>query len=144
MKSILFLSTFLLMTTYAYAGANAVNAYEPWAKYADNISECTPEQFILPEPDYSNLSEEDKKGLRISTQPQTYKIHGWENGKCVVSNQDTPVAGTITTGIQYCNFSKEDLDTVSTFAREIAINGRSKTLEQSYVTLLKKDCMMVY
>lgn len=145
MKSTIFLSTFLLLlTTCAYAGANTGNIYKPWSKYGDNISTCTPEQFILPEPDYSNLSADERKGLRESKELQVYKIHGWEDKKCVVSNKDNPVPGKITTGIQYCNFPKEDLDMVSTFAREIAINGKSKTLEQSYVNVLKKDCMMVY
>jgi hypothetical protein len=50
----------------------------------------------------------------------------------------------VSTGIQYCNFSKEDLDLVSTFAREIALNGKSTTLKQDYVKLLKKACIMVY
>jgi hypothetical protein len=133
-----------MIITDAFAVGQTKNIYEPWDEYADRIPNCMMDQFILPEPNYADLTVDEKKDLRISQQLQEYKIYGWDNGKCVISNKDYAAPGTITTGSQFCTFSKEDLSTISAFARDVAKDGQSKTYMHPYVELLKKNCELVY
>lgn len=133
-----------MLVSETYALGNTTNIYSPWMKYANLIQKCQVTQIILPEPNYSMLSSTEKEGLRISKNLQTYQIHGWDNKKCIVSNKDHVDPDTITVGTQYCDFEKEDLNTVALFARDIAKNGQSKTYVRDYINVLKKSCTIVY
>lgn len=126
------------------AGGHTTNIYEPWMEFANRMKTCQTDQFILPEPNYSALSPSVKEGLRTSKNLQVYKIHGWENGKCVVSHKDQAAPGTINIETQYCDFTREDLSLVVSFAEDVAKNGQSDTYGHEYVNLLKKVCTLVY
>ncbi len=133
-----------LIITKTFAGGNNTNIYQPWIEYANRMKTCQTDQFILPEPNYSGLTAAEKEGLRISSNLQIYKIHGSENGKCIVSNKDQPAPGTINIETQYCDFSKEDIQTIVSFAEDVAKNGQSNTYVREYVNVLKKSCTLVY
>jgi hypothetical protein len=117
--------------------------YSGWSNYAESVANCTSEEFILMEPGFPNAKPEELQGVRVGKGWQFYKVHGWNEDSCIVSNKDNPQPGVVTTGIQYCTFPKSALGVVSKYAQEIA-SGEKVTAEKDYIQILKKYCMVAY
>jgi len=127
-----FLTLFFIRNAIA---DGSVSHDKSWLNYAKTIESCTPKEFTLSLPNFTFLTSDEKKALHISNTVQEYKIHGFENGKCVVSNKDHLPPGYVSINTQYCTFSKGDLQIVAKFARSLAeaSRGKAKILGQEYV-----------
>jgi hypothetical protein len=145
---------FLMNTNSAYAEnstSNEVDYGSKWSAYSDNIKNCTPGVFQLPNVvliSMLKMAQQANSSTAVpslsSIPPITYTILGWQSGKCQVkvtqmmpNEGASPSQETVT---MTCHFSQDQLQTLADSAAQLASGSFSISTDDQTSKIMSQAC----
>lgn len=132
--------------------------YAPWSKFAENIENCKPGTFSLPDPfeikfleKSLKMASEDDNALKV-TQNEineylkqasiSYQISGKQQEQCMlVINKSLKMSESKPQNFQIeCAVNVDDLKTLSQAARNIASGKSNESLGDPLANIMTKSC----